>query len=293
MRVKFALLAAAALLCTSVMAQQPTPPPAPPQAASQPSGPQMRVYIHAGLKTHAEGQHDYPQFLADWSKLLTNRGALVDGGLHFPSARELSGVDVLVIYKGDAGYLSMEDRATLDNYLRQGGGVVSFHDALCGPDPEHFSGIVGGGKKHGEVNYTLEADVPYTFADASHPIVQGMTPFTIKDEAFFNMTWAKSPEIHVLATAVMAKTQSAGTHAGEVVPQIWTYENRLLPGAPPFRAFVWMQGHNYVNFSHPQIQPMLLRGIAWAAKYPADALATERPQGRGGRGRGRGTGRGD
>jgi type 1 glutamine amidotransferase len=72
-----------------------------------------------------------------------------------------------------------------------------------------------------------------------------------------------------------------------VVPQVWTYEKSLLPGAPPFRAFVWMQGHNYVNFSHPQVQPMLLRGIAWAGKRPADALATERPaRGRGGRGRG-------
>jgi hypothetical protein len=30
---------------------------------------------------------------------------------------------------------------------------------------------------------------------------------------------------------------------------------------------------------------MLLRGIAWTGKYPVDALATERPQGRGGRGR--------
>src|SRR5262245_3929952 len=285
MRLRFALLGTAALLCTSVMAQQqPTPP------ASPPSGPPMRIFIHAGLKTHAEGQHDYPQFLADWSKLLTNRGAIVAGGLHFPSARELADVDVMVIYKGYAGYLSLEDRARLDPFLRRGGGVVSFHDALCGPDPEHFAGVVGGGKKHGEVNYTLEADVPYTIVDTAHPIVQGMTPFTIKDEAFFNMTWAKSPEIHVLATAVMAKTPSAGTHAGEVVPQIWTYENRLLPAAPPFRAFVWMQGHNYVNFAHPQIQPMLLRGIAWAAKYPADALATERPQGRGRRGGGTGRG---
>jgi type 1 glutamine amidotransferase len=164
---------------------------------------------------------------------------------------------------------------------------VSFHDALCGPDPGEFSKYVGGAKKHGEVNYTLEADVPYTVADTSHPIMQGVSDFTIKDEAFFNMTWSKQPEIHVLATAVMAKTLSAGTHAGEVVPQIWTYEKSLLPGAPAFRAFVWMQGHNYVNFSHPQIQPMLLRGIAWAAKQPVDALATERPQGRG-RGRGRG-----
>jgi len=286
MRVRFALLALAALLCTSVVAQQPPPPPAAPaQRQEQSSMPPLRVYIHAGLKTHAEGQHDYPQFLADWSKLLTNRGAIVDGGLHFPSARELANVDVMIIYKGDAGYLSMEDRATLDNFLRRGGGIVSLHDALCGPDPEHFSTIVGGGKKHGEVNYTLEADVPYTIADPKHPIMQGMTDFTIKDEAFFNMTWSKSPEIHVLATAVMAKTPSAGTHAGEVVPQLWTYERSLLPGAQPSRAFVWMQGHNYVNFAHPQVQPMLLRGIAWAGKYPVDALATERPQRRG-RGRG-------
>jgi type 1 glutamine amidotransferase len=290
MRVRFALLGSAALLCTSVVAQQPATPVATPQVQAQPQVPPLRVFIHAGLKTHADGQHDYPQFLADWSKLLTNRGAIVDGGLHFPSARELANVDVMVIYKGDAGYLSIEDRATLDNFLRRGGGVVSLHDALCGPEPEHFSSIVGGAKKHGEVNYTLEADVPYTIADQKHPITQGMTDFTIKDEAFFNMTWSKAPEIHVLATAVMAKTQSAGTHAGEVVPQVWTYEKSLVPGpgSQPFRAFVWMQGHNYVNFAHSQVQPMLLRGIAWAGKYPVDALATERPQRGGGRGRGRG-----
>jgi len=32
---------------------------------------------------------------------------------------------------------------------------VSFHDTLCGPDPAYYSSIVGGAKKHGEVNYTL------------------------------------------------------------------------------------------------------------------------------------------
>ncbi len=240
------------------------------------------------MKTHAEGQHDYPQFLADWSKLLTSRGAIVDGSLHFPSARELADVDVMVIYKGDAGNISMEDRATLDNFLRRGGGVVSFHDALCGPDPEHFAGVVGGAKKHGEVNYTLEADVPYTIVDKAHPIMQGVSDFTIKDEAFFNMTWSKAPGINVLATATMAATPSAKGHHGEVVPQIWTYEKSLVsgPGSQPFRAFVWMQGHNYENFKAPQVQAMLLRGIAWAGKHPADALATERrqPGRRGGRG---------
>jgi type 1 glutamine amidotransferase len=258
--------------------------------------PPLRVFIYAGLKTHAEGQHDYPQFLADWSKLLMNRNALVDGGLHFPSAEELASSDVVVIYKGDAGYMSMEDRANLDAYVRRGGGLVSIHDGLCGPDPVDFSSIVGGAKKHGETNFTLEAEVPYTIVDNAHPIMQGMSDFKITDEAFFSMTWSKTPEIHVLATAVMAATPSAvgAGRAGEVVPQIWTYEKQIGPalaGAPSgqsYRAFVWMQGHNYTNFSHPQVRPMLLRGIAWAGKRSADTLMTERPARGGGRG-GRGT----
>ena len=50
------------------------------------------------------------------------------------------------------------------------------------------------------------------------------------------------------------------------------------PGSEPYRAFVWMQGHNYANFAQPQIQTMLLRGIAWAGKRPVDALMTERPR---------------
>ncbi len=245
----------------------------------------MKVYLYGGPKTHAEGQHDYPQFIADWSKILQNRGANVDGGLHFPTPRELTGVDVLVIYKGDAGYVSLEDRATLDQFLRRGGGIISLHDALCADDTEYFANIVGGAKRHGQTNFTLEANVPYTIVDKEHPIMKGMEDFKITDEAFFLMTWSKTPEIHVLATAVIDGTPSAGTHKGEVVPQMWTYEKSLAPApaGSPYRAFVWMQGHNYSNFALPNVQQMLLRAIAWVGKRPSDTLMTERPQ-RGGRG---------
>ena len=186
---------------------------------------------------------------------------------------------------------SLEDRANLDQFLRRGGGIISLHDGLCSDDTAYFSNIVGGAKRHGEVNYTLEANVPYTIVDTAHPIMQGMTDFKITDEAFFLMTWSKAPEIHVLATAVIDGTPSAGTHKGEVVPQMWTYEKSLAPApsGSPYRAFVWMQGHNYANFALPNVQQMLLRAIAWAGKRPVDTLMTERPQ----RGRGRGRGRGD
>jgi type 1 glutamine amidotransferase len=116
--------------------------------------------------------------------------------------------------------------------------------------------------------------------------MQGMSDFKIDDEAFFLMTKPNiqaNPGMHVLATAPMPASGSAGTHVGEVVPQIWTYERPFGLGQT-YRAFVWMQGHTYANFANPAVQPMILRGIAWAAKWPIDALMTVRPQGRGGRG---------
>jgi type 1 glutamine amidotransferase len=239
----------------------------------------MRIYIWAGLKTHSVGQHDYPQFLADWSKLLTERGAVVDGSLHPPSAADLEKTDVVVIYKGDAGYFTSPD---LDAYVKRGGGLVQLHDALCGPDPAFFAELLGGAKKHGETNFTLEAPVPYTVVDKANPIMKDMTNFTITDEAFFLITWAKAG-VNVLATAEIAGTPSAGTHKGEMVPQMWSYEH-TVPGGQPARAFSWMQGHNYSNFSNPQIQKTLLRGIAWAAKRPVDELVDYVAPARGGGG---------
>ena len=192
----------------------------------------MHVYIWGGLKSHGAGQHDYPQFLADWSKILTEHGAVVDGALHPPLAADLEHTDVVVIYKGDAAYLIDSDKALIEAYVKRGGGLVSLHDSLCGPDPAYLSTLLGGAKKHGEVNYTLDAPIPYTIVDKTSPLMQDMSDMTLFDEAFFTITWAKDPAIHVLATAKIAPTPSAGDHKGEVVPQIWTYEH-TLPGGQP------------------------------------------------------------
>ena len=250
-----------------------------PQGAPLPQGQNpdgMHIYIWAGLKSHAAGQHDYPQFLADWSKLLTEHGAVVDGALHPPGSAELEGVDVVVIYKGDAGYLTDSAKATLEAFVKRGGGLVSLHDSLCGPDPAYFAKLVGGAKKHGEVNYTLGAPIQYAVVDRSNPILKDMTDVTIYDEAFFQMTWAENPGIQVLANTTLPATRSAGEHKGEIAPQMWTYEH-TLPGGQPARAFVWMQGHTYSNFENYQIQRTLLRGIAWAAKKPVDQLVDYEP----------------
>jgi type 1 glutamine amidotransferase len=270
------VLAATLLLSTPLAAQVPVEATmAVPRVPGQnPNG--MHIYIRAGLKTHLIGQHDYPQFLADWSKLLTAKGAVVDGSLHAPSAEELATTDVLILDRGDTGFMTPAERAALQAYVKRGGGIVVLHDAECGPDPVDMASLVGAGKKHGEKNYTLEASVPYTIVDRANPIMAGMTDLTLTDEAFFKMTWATNPAPHILATAIVADTPSAAGHAGEVAPQIWTYEH-TLPGGKPARAFVWMQGHIYANYANPQIQAMLLRGISWAAGKPVETLVAYKP----------------
>ena len=264
-----------AILAPTGQAQLPPGAPLPP--GQNPNG--MHIYLWAGLKSHLAGQHDYPQFLADWSKLLTEHGAVVDGALHAPSAAALERADVVVIYKGDAGYLDDRVKAALEAYVKRGGGLVSLHDSLCGPDPAYFATLVGGAKKHGEVNFTLDAPIHYTVVDHENPIMKDMSDLTIFDEAFYKMTWAENPGIHVLANVAIPPTKSAGEHKGEVVPQMWTYEH-TVSGGQPARAFVWMQGHTYANFANYQIQRTLLRGIAWAGKRPVDELVDYVPPAR-------------
>jgi len=140
------LLSAAAMLPSFAWAQGPSGPGGAPLPPGQnPNG--MHVYLWAGLKSHTEGLHDYPQFLADWSKVLTQHGAVVDGALHIPRAADLERTDVVVIYKGDAGYLTDSDKTALEAYVARGGGLVSLHDSLCGPDPAYFATLVGAAKR--------------------------------------------------------------------------------------------------------------------------------------------------
>ena len=258
---------------------------APPTQGQNVNG--MRIFLWGGLKSHGPGFHDYPQFLADWSKILTEHGAVVDGAFHPPSAVDLEHTDVVVLFKGDAGYLTDGAKSALEAYVKRGGGFVSLHDSLCGPDPGYFATtLVGGAKKHGEVNYAA-GQIPYTVVDKTSPIMKDLSDgFALEDEAFFLMTWAKDPGLHVLATTVIGGN---GPHKGEVAPQMWTYEH-TLPGGQPARAFVWMQGHAYTTFANPQVQKTLFRGIAWAAKKPVEDLVSYTPPlargGRGGAGRG-------
>lgn len=272
LRTLAAVCTAACLIGVSLPAQQP-------EGASP-----LRIFIRAGEKTHGAGGnslHDYPAFLGSWSTILKDRGAVVNGALHFPTDEELAATDVLINYKGDGGTCSPAERRSLEAFLKQGKGIISLHDGMCADDAAWYASIAGGAKQHGERN-SSSGLVKVAFQDRSHEITQGIPDFEIDDEAFYALT--TTPEMHVLATAPIPSS-------GEVVPQIWTAE-RTLPGGQTHRSFVYMLGHRMENFANPHVETLLLRAIAWAGRRPINVLTDAPPPGpRGGGRRGGGGGR--
>lgn len=224
----------------------------------------LRVFIRAGEKTHGPAgndEHDYPQFLSGWTKLLTSRGASVQGALRFPTAAELAATDVLVIHTGDGGTCSPAERSLLETYTARGGGLVVLHDGMCSDDAVWFSKMAGAAKQHGERNWSRGV-LKMHFVDSTHPVTKGLPDFEFNDEAFFMLR--KTPEMHPLAAAPVPD-------GGEVVPQAWVYE-KTAPGGKPYRSFVSMQAHYYKNFSQPTYQELILRGIAWAGNRDVSLL---------------------
>ena len=232
----------------------------------------LRVFIRSGEKTHAPGCHDYPAFLKDWTALLNTRGAKAMGGNAFPTKEQLAETDVIILHAAEAGNIEGDDRENFEGYLKRGGGVVAIHGGAVARDHDWFKGVLGGSWKFGQTKF-LEGEMSLYFTDRENPITAGVSNFDLDDEIYYDMEMM--PEAKILAAAYTPKPKQGEAEPGapvsvyDIQPQMWTYEtgNR--------RAFAFIPGHRYANFSHTSIQSLLLRGIAWAGKREAESLLGE------------------
>ena len=244
----------------------------------------LRIFIRSGPKSHGPGAHDHPSFLRDWVPLLNERGAKCEGGNEFPTKEQLDNTDVLVLHTDNGGDIKIgEERKNLLDFLKRGGGIVSIHAANVSKDHDWFKTIIGGSWHFGQTKW-LEAPMSLYFTDRENPITRDIGNFDIDDEIYYDMDVL--PEVKVLAGAYTPKARDTGgkgnkeaqQRAAEAVakgkavniydiqPQMWTYERSVDDSTTPYRAFVCIPGHYYVNFSHNGLRTPILRGIAWAAK---------------------------
>ena len=105
--------------------------------------------------------------------------------------------------------MNASQKATLEAFVKRGGGMVILHDSECGPDPDYYATIVGGAKKHGESN-SVSGKLTYEVADKSHPIMKDLSDMILDEEAFYRMTWAKGPPIHPLVSVQLPDNPRGG-----------------------------------------------------------------------------------
>ena len=225
----------------------------------------LRVFLRCGPKTHGPGDHDHPAFARDWRPLLNAAGMKVSigdadakGVQTFPSDEQLARTDVLIIHRQAGGDFKPDEKIRVEKFAARGGSFVVIHaGAVAGNDAsaDFYKDLVGGSWRQ-KVTKWREGPMELKFVDKQHGITQGIADFSMKDEIYYDMDLRA--DIHPLATAPTPKKKGDDF---EAQTQIWTYEK---PGAQ--RAFVFIPGHTYVNFSRPDVKLLLLRGVAWAGR---------------------------
>ena len=225
----------------------------------------LRVFLRCGPKSHGPGAHDHPAFARDWQPMLTGARMKVSVGdadakgvQTFPSDEELARTDVLIIHRQGGGDFKPDEKVRVEKFAARGGSFVVIHaGAVAGNDTSanFYKDLVGGSWRQ-KVTKWREGPMELKFVDKTHGISTGVADFGMKDEIYYDMDLRD--DIHPLATAPTPKKKGDGF---EEQTQIWTYEK---PGAQ--RAFVFIPGHTYLNFSRTDVKLLLLRGIAWAGR---------------------------
>lgn len=236
-----------------------------------------KVAFIAGKKSHGPGEHEYRKSLELLHKALEQRVEFIDARVHFdgwPTDEEqLSDADTIVVFSdgsdhGERNHPLLQSRRLqiLQKQVDRGAGMVALHYTLFVPGEKagkQFLQWVGGyfdyetGPAANKWFSKIETREFKVFpATPDHPICEGVSPFEVREEFYFNM-------------------KLAGKEAGKLVP-IATFDPEkkdparvvgwAIERANGGRGFGYTGGHFHKNFEDPNVQRMLLNAILWTAK---------------------------
>lgn len=252
-----------------------------PAAAGQPPG--AKVVFLAGPDSHLPGAHEHQ----DGSELLaaalrrrdpTIATVNVYGGWP-PDESVFSDMDALVMYcDGGDSHLIMDHVEAFNRFLDEGVGVVAIHYCVEVPRESPaatamLDAIGGYFETWWSVNPTWTAE--YT-AMPDHPATEGISPFSLKDEWYFNMRFVDEGVTPLFSAIPPASTMDRrdGPHSGndavrrqvaDGLPQVtaWAYER---PGGG--RGVGYTGGHYHANWENDNARSLILNAIQWVADSP-------------------------
>jgi putative heme-binding domain-containing protein len=221
----------------------------------------LHIALVAGPKDHGPDEHDYPLWQQRWSRLLRLAENIeVSEAAGWPTSAQWARADVIACYSANPAWTAAK-APELDAFLARGGGLVFLHFAVNGGSaPKPLADRIGLVADLKTTRYR-HGPLELSFPDPKHPITLGFGTGSLQraafvDESYWNMT-GDAAQIHLLAT---------GEEEGKPRPLLWTREQGKG------RVFVSILGHYTWTFDDPLFRVLLLRGLMWTAREPADRL---------------------
>jgi type 1 glutamine amidotransferase len=154
--------------------------------------------------------------------------------------------------------LSAAARARIEAHIARGGGLLALHTAIiCFDDWPQWRSILGGRWEWGRSSHPPYGRVEARVDDPAHPLVRGLSGFSLDDEAYGDLDMAF--DVRALLSVRAA--------SGAWQPALWTRE------ASAGRVVVDTLGHDKGAFTHPVHRRIVARAALWALRREEQVVA--------------------
>ena len=148
--------------------------------------------------------------------------------------------------KDQTGWMTEELQAAFSKYVHDGNGLLAIHSGTAEYEQKPILRNLLGGVF---ISHPEQCPVTVT-PHMGHPLCDGSTPFTLKDEHYFMAM--DDPEVDVFVTTSSAYGEQPGA---------W----RRAEGNG--RVAVLTPGHNLEVWLHPSFQTLVINCLGWCAKF--------------------------
>lgn len=240
----------------------------------------VRVVFLAGADSHGTDAHEHRAGSELLAAALRERDPAIEtvnvyGG--WPDDTSVfDGADAIVMYcDGGRSHFINDQLQAFNELLDSGIGVVAIH--YCVEVPRDSSAASSMLRAIGAYFETWRSVNPIWNADfltmPTHPVSDGIEPFQLQDEWYFNLRFAKSGITPILRAVPPASTMDRwnGPHSGNDTVRTQVAEGKSQVTAWAYersdggRGFGYTGGHYHANWGHPQARELVLNGIEWAA----------------------------
>ncbi len=235
----------------------------------------------AGKKSHGYGSHEHKAGCLLLAKALeanmpgVTTQVVTDGWPEDESVFD-NAASIVVYADGGTRHPFVKQLDSVDQLMKKGVGLVCIHYAVEVPAGEagnHFLDWTGG---YFEANWSINPhwDAHYK-SFPSHPISQGVKPFTIRDEWYYHMRFR--PEM-AGTTAILTDlppketlSRPDGPHSGNpnvrraVAQGIKQHTAWATERADGGRGFGFTGGHFHWNWGNDEFRKLILNAIVWTA----------------------------